>query len=62
MFKVIGTDTYLKEISKWSNVEIGAAEKIPEQLKENPFVWPTIEVSFLERKAHQGKESLLSHL
>lgn len=32
MFKVIGTDTYLKEISKWSKFEIESAEKIPEQL------------------------------
>ena len=34
MFKVIGTDTYLEEIRKWSKVEIESAEKIPEQLKE----------------------------
>ncbi len=32
MFKVIGTDTYIKEISKWSKVEIEAAEKIPKQV------------------------------
>ena len=32
MFKVIGTDTYLKEISKWSNPEIEAAEQIAKQV------------------------------
>ena len=34
MFKVIGNDTYLTEIGKWTKSEIKAAEKIPEQFKE----------------------------
>ncbi|MEK6946607.1 MAG: hypothetical protein AABX32_03285 [Nanoarchaeota archaeon] len=50
MFKVIGTDTYLKEIGKWSKVEIGSAEKIPEQLKENPFVGQQLRYPFLREK------------
>lgn len=50
MFKVIGTDTYLKEIGKWSKPEIEAAEKIPEQLKENPFVGQQLRYPFLREK------------
>ena len=55
MFKVIGTDTYLKEISKWSKVEIEAAEKIPEQLKENPFVGQQLRYPFLREKRIKEK-------
>ena len=55
MFKVIGTDTYLKEISKWSKVEIESAEKIPEQLKENPFVGQQLRYPFLREKRIKEK-------
>jgi len=55
MFKVIGTDTYLKEISKWSNPEIEAAEKIPKQLAENPFVGQQLRYPFLREKRIKEK-------
>ena len=55
MFRVIGTDTYLKEISKWSKVEIEAAEKIPQQLKENPFVGQHLRYPFLREKRIKEK-------
>lgn len=55
MFKVIGTDTYLKEISKWHKVEMEAAEKIPEQLKENPFVGQQLRYPFLREKRIKEK-------
>jgi len=56
MFKVIGTDTYLKEISKWSNPEIEAAEKIPKQLAENPFVGQQLRYPFLREKRIKEKK------
>ena len=55
MFKVIGTDTYLKEISKWSRVEIEAVEKIPKQLAENPFVGQQLKYPFLREKRIKEK-------
>ena len=55
MFKVIGTDTYLKEISKWSKPEIEAAEKIPKQLAENPFVGQQLRYAFLREKRIKEK-------
>ena len=55
MFKVIGTDTYLKEISKWSNPEIAIAEKIPKQLAENPFVGQQLRYPFLREKRIKEK-------
>ncbi len=55
MFKVIGTDTYLKEVSKWSKVEIESAEKIPKQLAENPFVGQQLRYHFLREKRIKEK-------
>jgi mRNA-degrading endonuclease RelE of RelBE toxin-antitoxin system len=55
MFKIIGTDTYLKEISKWSKAERGAAEKIPQQLKENAFSGQQLRYPFLREKRIGGK-------
>ena len=37
-YKVIGTNTYLDEIAKWTKTDKEAAEKIAQQLAENPFV------------------------
>lgn len=36
MFTVIGTDTYLKEISKWPKDYQESAAGIPAKLRENP--------------------------
>ena len=38
MFKVIATDTYLKEISKWSKADQELAQRLADQLAENPSV------------------------
>ena len=37
MFKVIGTDTYLKEIDKFPKDYKEAADKLPEKLSNNPL-------------------------
>ena len=55
MFRVIGTNTYLKEISKWSKHEIEVAEKIPKQLTENPFVGQQLRYPFLREKRIKEK-------
>ena len=38
MYNVIGTETYEKELEKWTKADREAAEKMPLKLKENPFV------------------------
>ena len=60
MFKVIGTDTYLKEINKWPKSDREAAEKIPKQLAENPFVGSQLIYPFLREK--QVKEKRVYYL
>lgn len=50
MFIVIGTDTYLKEIDKWTKQDKEAALKIPNQLKENPLVGKPLGYPFLREK------------
>ena len=55
MFKVIGTDTYLKEIGKWSKAEIEAVGKIPKQLKDNPFIGQSLRYPFLREKRIKEK-------
>ncbi len=37
MYKVVGTDTYLKELEKLDKSEREIAEKIPEKLTISPF-------------------------
>ena len=55
MFKVIGTKTYLEEISRWSKTDKEAAEKISNQLAENPFVGDPLNYKFLREKRVQEK-------
>lgn len=55
MFKVVGTDTYLKEISRWSKSEIESAQKIPLQLAGNPFVGKLLSYPFLREKRIKEK-------
>lgn len=50
MFTVLGTDTYLKEISKWSKPDKEAAEKISSKLKENPFLGDPLNYKFLRER------------
>ena len=55
MFKVIGTDTYLKEISKWPKDYQKVAEKIPKHLAENPFFCSQLRYPFLREKRIKEK-------
>ena len=55
MFTVIGTDTYLKEISKLSKDYQEAANKIPLKLKENPYLGDSLRYSFLREKRIREK-------
>ena len=57
MFKVIGTDTYSKEISKLPKDEAEAAEKIPKHLAENPFAGKPFEYRLHEATAHLRSSS-----
>lgn len=50
MFVVIGTPTYLASIEKWPKVDKESAEKIPQQLKENPFFGKPLGYTFLREK------------
>jgi len=55
MFKIIGTDTYLEEISKWSKSDREAAEKIPKKLATNPFSGSPLSYPFLREKRIKEK-------
>lgn len=55
MFIVVGTDTYEKELNRWSKVDKEAARKIPTQLKENPYVGKQLTYPFLREKKVRDK-------
>src|SRR3989338_1747666 len=55
MFKVIGTETYIKEIGKWPKADKEAAEKLPEKLAENPFTGAQLAYPFLREKRIKEK-------
>ncbi len=55
MFTVIGTDTYLKEISKWPKADREVAEKIPKNLALNPITGAPLGYSFLREKRFKEK-------
>ncbi len=55
MFTVIGTDTYLNEVSKWSKVDREAAEKIPKKLSLSPFLGDPLGYPFLREKRIREK-------
>ena len=55
MAKVIGTDTYLKEIQKWPKADKETAEKLPFQLKENPHSGKPLGYPFLREKRVKSK-------
>lgn len=55
MYKVVGTDTYLREISKWTKIEQEAAEKIPKKLAINPYVGDPLSYQFLREKRIKEK-------
>ena len=55
MYKVIGTETYLKKIEEWTKTNRLAAEKLPAKLAENPFVGDPLNYSFLREKRIKEK-------
>ncbi|MBT3836456.1 hypothetical protein HOD05_04190 [Candidatus Woesearchaeota archaeon] len=55
MFKVIGTDTYLFELKKFSKQEQDEASKIPKELAQNPFIGKPLNYKFLREKKIGGK-------
>ena len=50
MFKVIGTDTYLKEIEKFPKADQEKANRIPQKLAFNPFAGSPLNYIFLREK------------
>lgn len=55
MYRVIGTETYLEEINKWTKADQESAEKIPKKLAENPFVGDPLGSHFLREKRIREK-------
>ncbi|MEK6943763.1 MAG: hypothetical protein AABX00_06905 [Nanoarchaeota archaeon] len=55
MYKVIGTDTYLKEIKKWPKPDFEAANRLPKQLAENPLTGKPLSYTFLREKKIREK-------
>lgn len=55
MFIVIGTDTYLDELKKWSKSDQEAAAKIPQHLTDNPYVGKQLSYPFLREKKIGGR-------
>ncbi|MFH1372353.1 MAG: hypothetical protein ABII79_00940 [bacterium] len=50
MYRVIGTETYLREIDKWTKADQEAAEKIPTKLADNPFAGDPLGYRYLREK------------
>jgi len=55
MFKVIGTDTYLEEIGKWTKSDRVIAEKIPHQIAINHYSGSPLGYRFLREKRVKEK-------
>ena len=55
MYRVIGTETYEKEIDSLDTSEIKIAEKIPEKLAENPHIGKQLQYHFLREKRLREK-------
>ena len=55
MFEVIGTETYLKEISEWPKDYKETIDKLPEKLANNPFVGDQLSYPFLREKRVKEK-------
>ena len=56
MFTIIWTDTYLEELSRWTKADREIAEKIPKQLRENPFAGDALNYRFLrEKRVHEKR-------
>src|SRR3990167_9076464 len=55
MFKVIGTDTYLRELKKFPKSDQEIARAFPQQLCENPFLGKPLTYPFLREKKIGGR-------
>ena len=55
MYKVIGTETYMREIQKWSESYKLIVEKIPKKLALNPSTGDPLGYPFLREKRIRGK-------
>ena len=55
MFKVIGTDTYLEELSKWPKTDKEIADRFPLKLSENPFQGKPLNYKYLREKKIKEK-------
>ncbi len=55
MYKVIGTETYLKEIEQWTKADREAAEKLPQQLAANPKAGKPLGYQFIREKRVKEK-------
>jgi|SRR3989338_7760761 len=55
MYKVIGTDTYIKEIKKWPKPDFEDASNVPKQLAENPLTGKPLSYIFLREKRIREK-------
>ena len=55
MYRVIGTETYLKGIEKWTKADREMAENLPIKLSDNPFVGDPLSYPFLREKRIKEK-------
>lgn len=55
MFRVVGTETFLDELSKWPKSDREAAEKLPAKLAEDPHVGQLLYFPFLREKRIGGR-------
>lgn len=54
-YKIIGTETYEREISKLDRAEKEAVDKIPERLSEDPYIGKPLGYYFLREKRIREK-------
>jgi len=55
MVRVVGTDTYLREVARWPQHDRVAAAKVPAQLAANPFLGAPLGYPFLREKRIRGR-------
>lgn len=55
MYKVIATDTYQKEIDRWTKADKEIAEKLPNKLSINPLIGKPLSYPFLREKRIREK-------
>ena len=55
MYKVLGAETYSREIDTWTKADREAAEKIPGKLAKNPFIGGPLGYRFLREKRVREK-------